>query len=296
MKVTLTNSNNEFFELEYEIRDHLSAQIWAGCIARAHKSGLNEKNRFANFPTQAGSEIDNLIEALEHNLNGLRETHPKLVFPKIDLKDLQGSVNTLHTQFAHRHEDGDLENDYTKNLWREFNVLLHAVEAVLESKSITKYSGGLGITFGIFTWNNPELIEIPEESFADFEIGKHFGVAYINYAHVGRHLLEMYYSKDDQLADTHIVPASQMSADTMLWFGPTDGHYTSQSLIEKLRIWFEERAKRFEKLGLYWGDPKLALGYIPVARLKQQFYTSEEAAAFVEKIAKFDTFADVRVN
>ncbi len=51
----------------------------------------------------------------------------------------------------------------------------------------------------------------------------------------------------------------------LVW--PQHHRGAGSSRFLRLKEWFEERKDRFERLGLFWGDPRLAIGWLPVADL-----------------------------
>lgn len=287
MIVTLKNQKGEQTKLEYNIRKTKSAQLWANSLHKASTSGFRENDRFSNFPNHPRSNLQNLIGQLQELIFVLKDLHPELNFPIVDPNHLQESVNLLHHSFAHSHLVTNTITEKNERPWLEYNTLLHAIEGILISQ---KYESDIALPLAgiIFTWKDQCRVDIPEDCYKDFIFSKQFGTAYVNYSQVGRHFHELYFSQDQHLDDAHIQPYRYISADTWLWFGPSTGHFLEKATMDRMESWFTKHKARFNKLGFYWGDPKLAIGNIPVATLSEPHYSVEEIKAFIEHLALFN--------
>ena len=296
MHVELESPEGQKFELVYDIRETASAQAWAKSVKQAEISGLKDRDRFYNFPGQARADLNHVIEQLRHTIRQLKVHHADLDFPELDLSQLQKSINYLHFNFAHGHLVALSIRPETQDLWHQFNILLHQIEAVQYEEENKKRIDGLSTSRIIFTWNDQCAVPLTDEFYQDFYLGFDFGTAFVNYPHVGRHFYELFQAKDDFLADEHIQPFTKLSADTFLWFGPTLGHPYGSMTRNKIQEWFEKNAERFNRLGYFWGDPRLALGHIPVARLAEPLYTTAEVRDFVNHLSRFQTVSKVTVQ
>ena len=67
-------------ELYFQIRNTLSAQLWAKSIKQAIPEGLRETNLFYNFPGQHRSELNYLLNSLNIIIHSLSSLHPELIF------------------------------------------------------------------------------------------------------------------------------------------------------------------------------------------------------------------------
>lgn len=295
MEVQLGNDQGLSTVLKYQIRDTEAAQIWAQCLSHDASNGFREDDRFYNFPNQSRSNIDYLCQELEALTLKLQSFHPELKFPRLDKLNLQQSINHLHINFAHGHHVTMHINKENELYWDRFNILLHEIESVMMNEKTSQHLTN-SLSRIVFTFKNMRTVPIPDNSYKDFTLGIDFGVAYVNYCQVGRHFLEMFDANDDQLADEHILPLRSISADTSLWFGPTLGSYHEINKMNKMKEWFEHRKDRFNTLGFFWDDPKLALGRIPVARLTEQIYTAAEIKRFAERLAVFNKVVRVSVS
>lgn len=285
--VKLGNSEGQSLEIPYRIRSTDAAEIWADCLKKSQIKGFAEQDRFYGFPGQERNNLAALVNKLDGQIQEIRRRHPELDVPSLDRDQIQASINRLHYEFAHGHIVTEITHNLNDPIWRDFNTCLHALEVVLEDQ-VFQREFGLNFSFIVFTWNELRRVPIPEKSFQDFSLGYHFGTAYINYCQVGRHIKEMFDAKDDALDDSHIMPFQKISGDTLLWFGATFGNIWAVNRMNKIKTWFHEREERFGRLGFKWGDPKLALGYIPVAQMEESLYTGAEIKAFQERLSSFN--------
>lgn len=282
--------------LTYHIRPHEVAQRWATSVFHASTSSeLKERRRFYNFSDNHSSELTLTLTRLQKAIDQLQNLHPHLNFTKIAPENIQESINTLHYHFAHSHHVTKLITVENQELWSNFNTLLHTVESILASARQAPHSS-LPQTRIVFTWKNHFKVPIEESHYDQFCLFKTFGFAYANYSQVGRQIHEMWFAQDDSLADEHIQPSRFISADTLLWFGPSSGHSWQKAAYQKLEAWFNERETRFNSLGFYWGDPQLSLGSIPVAQLKNDIHTISEIQKFIEQLSQFDRIESVSVD
>lgn len=295
MILTLSDKLNNTIQIEFQVRETLSAQIWAKSIEEAGAFGLRESDRFYNFPQQDRSNLEHLLISLKDNIKKLSSLHPEITFPKIDLNHLQESINDLHFNFAHGHHVTKNISELNEKYWGTFNTTLHNIEAVLSNDYSVKHTG-LSNARIVFTWNKAYPTIIPNESYSDFSVNYEFGTVYANYSQVGRHFYEMFRSQDDQLADEHIQPSRFISADTNIWLGPTSGHAFEQKSNEQIKNWFENRKERFNRLGYFWGDPQLAIGQIPVARIAEPLVSIREIKSYVDKLSNFSKVLNVKVG
>ena len=87
----------------------------------------------------------------------------------------------------------------------------------------------------------------------------------MNYPHVGKHYTEIVGDDDIDIPDSHIQLTSIMRNNFCGWFG----HDTDDD-------WVAEKMKRCEefypliahKMPYKWGDPRLAIGYLPLGILE----------------------------
>jgi hypothetical protein len=291
--LSLENMRGENLRLEYRIRPSLSAQAWASEVVLAAAAGIREKNRFYNFPGHDLARLETLVGELGLVIERLKQLMPNLQIPILRRASLQASINELHREFAHSHRIAKSITPANQAIWDRFNVLLHQIESVLNEQTAPKQP--LPRARIVVTFNQPCAVPIQENSYEDFRLSEQFGTAYVNYAHVGRHFAEVFYADDDGIPDEHIQPQRNLSADTSFWFGPTHRDDYEARHREEICRWFNARRERFAKLGHLWGDPKLALGLIPVADLLNPPTSMEEAVELIRNIANYPSVRDFTI-
>ena len=151
--------------------------------------------------------------------------------------------------------------------------------------------GDLTLTF--YNQNKEDLSD------RDFEenmvLNQTFGCIYVNYAQVGRHIMELWWSQDENLPVEHIQPFQKLSSDFMVYFGPSFGHSDHLYLLEEIKSWFLKREEYFAQLDLTWDPVKLRLGFLPLAFLSPPCWSLEEARALREKISHFQKVESVSI-
>ncbi len=290
--ITLADNQNTEFKLSYKVRSHEVGQIWLNALQKASTSGLKDTERFYNFSGEDNRNISDYVLKLNNVVAELKKIHPQLIFPSLDLSNIESSVNNLHQNFAHSHLVESLINHENEKLWHRFNVILHAIESCIYSEDSQRTTSFPNARI-VFTWNEAYKTAIPSHLYSEYDLDFSFGTAYFAYSQVGRQLFEVYRAGDASLPSSHIQPSRFFSADTLLWFGGNTGNWAKNQLNEKIKTWFESNLEVFKGLSLSWGDPKLSLGQVPVARLIDIPYSDKEKLDLIKKISKFNRIIKV---
>jgi hypothetical protein len=241
------------------------AQRWQQSLRWACEgSRIREDQRIYNFPQGSLSDKE-IISQIESCLAEIQKKAPdQIPALKVDIHDPQNSVNQIHIHFV----DSDRYNarGLAPQAWNDLNNWLHAYESHLRSAK-TSQESGLPEANLVVTWHDPFIQDLQDEDYKHFTIKKKFGTCYINYCQVGRHLLEMFLADDDVAKDEHISPLRKLSADSYFWFGTTTGPRSYEKKMFAIQAWFQKHEQRLNSLGFFWSDPRIALGWIPVAEL-----------------------------
>ncbi len=257
MRVKITFSKNDNLELDliYCPFDNEHSRLWLSGIINFINKGyiLDDTTRVYNF-NDYDTEIQLLLDKCNTTIVQLNQTY-SLFIPLIRLDHLQDDVNYVHTYFV----DSDRQND-TNPLWIKLNDYLHGLE-IIERRGREKFQGQVFCTL-------PDSIKfpIPDESYSHFTTKKRFGYCYANYPHVGRHILEMYNARDEDAHDDHVLPMHNIAGDFYLWFGNDTTESYDQYRMNEIERWFKEKQIN-SIVGMNWGDPKLAIGWLPVAEI-----------------------------
>ena len=116
------------------------------------------------------------------------------------------------------------------------------------------------------------------------------------YSQVGRHIMELYWSQDEQLPLEHIQLFKNLSSDFFVYLGPSYGHEVHLHEMTEMKKWFNKRKKYFAQIGLSWNPQSLCVGWLPVAYLKKMHYSIPEAKALQRKISRFQKVESIEIT
>ncbi|MNL39785.1 hypothetical protein D3C87_1620830 [compost metagenome] len=91
-------------------------------------------------------------------------------------------------------------------------------------------------------------------------------------------------------------PLENASADTYLWLGPSTGPQGLKKKMAAIESWYLQNQDAFRHLGLNWGDPKLAIGWIPVASLETDVSSLSEQKALIDRLNQCDKIESCTVE
>ena len=281
----------ERINLRFRIRQTKLAERWAALLKQDLPYGVRENNRFCGFYRDPKESIEREIRRINFLIERLKPLYPEIDFGKIDWTDIQKEVNRLHVRFADRHI---VKKDLTKQsfqYWNDLNVALHQMEAYLSD--MRNNSQPFPCAEFTVTFHNQQKQDLSDKDYENAVLNRTFGQVYLNYSQVGRHIMELYQSKDETLPLEHIRPFNKMSSDFFVHFGPSYGHELHLSKLKKVKKWFFEREKQFSQIGLSWDPQKLRLGQLPVAHLEEPLLALKEIKAFLKKMARFQKVESV---
>lgn len=295
LNLNLKAANDSQMNLQFDIHPTSVAQRWARSVEQAHQqSRILEADRWYNFPGHSLSSLESVVAGLEKNILALNEIHPGLIEVNWNRESPQETINELHIHFADSHLVEKRITEQSYPLWFEFNNLLHAFEAVERSKQVENQAGIPNASM-VITWEKHFKQELKEEDYSHFTIAKKFGTCYVNYCQVGRHVFEMFQAQDLELDPEHVQPLRSVSADTYLWFGQSTGVQGFTRKSEALEKWFHDNEAYFRKLGLIWGDPRLAIGWLPVATIRGQFNSVASQKELIHNISRMKAVHSLQV-
>ena len=105
-----------------------------------------------------------------------------------------------------------------------------------------------------------------DEAYDDFTIRKDYGVLYMGYPHVGKHLVELFLDNDVDIPAEQIVPTNLLANYLICYLGP--GRFQQQIHIDVFMLDLLQFYKKIEnKMPYKWGDKKLAIGNLPLGEL-----------------------------
>ena len=241
--------------LDYQPFNQPHSELWIQGITAFINSGqqLTDVERVYNF-NDYSTEFRSTIENCNTVINSLNNIY-NLDISKINAESLQEDVNHVHTYFV----ESNRQQDHNP-LWSKLNEYLHGLEIIQRSQG--KQTQGQVFC----SLPNAVKYDIPKQSYSAFTTKKHFGYCYANYPHVGRHILEMYNARDEHAHDEDILPQHKIAGDFYLWFGNNTPESYDMERMQNIQQWFYTNNLQ-DKLGMSWGDPRLAIGWLPVAEI-----------------------------
>jgi hypothetical protein len=270
-KVIFTNDDKTSeYSLEYEIYDTSIANRWSMLLTQQcyFDNEIYEKDRFYNFPDNSWTEerivieINECIDKLNVSGAGIEE--------RAQIGMSQQLLNVLHHHFENL-RGGVLSpgsfwtgaNGETKAALERYNVLIHRAENFYNTSGREQYFPRVVCRF-----NNRERIPLLDEDYEHFTLHRNFGEVYINYCEVGKPLYDVFKDGDDVVGEDNIRPLRYYAPDFALYF-----HHTQSFKVDKFLAdmdeWWDRNDNYLGALGFSKGDPKNAIGYIPVAALAE---------------------------
>ncbi len=259
MLIDIHLGNNAEFTLTFRFHDNpVAAKFYQRM--KLQKNEIINRQQFYNF----GETIEDVSIRLSNIVNRIKELSPDLL-----QSDSVYELNKLHINFPKHQQSASGE---LLDVLRDFNYTIHHLENK-QSKS-----------------NDPAFLfacEDPGEPLMDsayelFTISKKFGEMYMPYPHVGKHLFEMFLDYDVAIPASQIVCTNKMCNGGYVWLGK-DRYVDSNIKIMRQIYNFYKLVKH--KMPYSWGDPKLALGYLPLASLESTL--SQEQIIFNVSKYKF---------
>lgn len=287
MIVSFGEGSTPAFELRFTILSGPTAQTWARFMAMSlSNKGVRERRRFSNFQADAQVELRENLQKLQDCVVELRSLSPHIEFGELDFRDPQKEINRLHIQFADRHlTDRDISRE-TAPVWAEFNLLLHRAESVLYREQLEARTKIKNAVINV-TMYNDITEKLRAQQFANEGVlFRTFGVCYAAYPQVGRHIREIFFTKDLDIPSEHVRPFDTLSADFFIWMGHSQGHAMAIDVERQMEKWYREDGKEILKnAGLEWDLYRLGVPDIPVASLEQPLFSTHDIWALQEKIA-----------
>lgn len=274
VKFTFTKIDQSYISLTYQPFDNAHSQLWLRGIREFVDSNqiLVDKDRVYNF-NDYSTELQKILKNCNDSICLLNKKY-KLKIPDIRIDHLQEDVNYVHTFFV----DSE-RNKINDVLWSKLNELLHGLEIIQRSKT-KELQGQVFVCLP-----NNKRFDIAQDSYRYFTTKKKFGYCYANYPHIGRHIFEMFNAQDETANDEDIIPMSKISGDSYLWFGKDTPWIYYLKRQWDIRRWFLDR-KINKIVNMNWGDPRLAIGWLPVAEITQSI--SREALIGLSKLEKIE--------
>lgn len=279
------------FYLNFRLNKNEIAETWRNLLANEQPSGksIKERTRFVGFEQNISEGIQSRIDKITFITDEIKKIRQDIGFGELDFSNVGEEVNRIHVHFADKYV---LEPGLTKSeerLWCDLNITLHEVEILLGSYTHKKRYGISNSRFNVtfIRTKLDGLRKIPSAAFKGTSLLRSYGTIYPAYSRIGRHILEIYQSRDIKVLPEHVLPFREISADFTCWLGGTEQFVGTHNDIKKIKAWYEKNSHILENAGLFWDPQELGLGYIPLAYLDGNFESVEKKMEIQKKINEY---------
>ncbi len=261
------------FTLTWKCLDRPYVLIWLRTLVHALKNNHAPFSRFSGFPhkksfSDLALELNEAIDLI--NEEGLYKI-PEKASEKFD----QEFANRIHHHFEVL--SGDLKNPsdlYQKSSpsAREaigrLNYCIHDMEALKRAEVVPESNRYLAFEL----WQ-PRQFWLQEEELRHFTLDLNFGDLCLHYGLIGKSWFEVYLDEDEEIFEEGIRPLDVLGPEFDIHFLPQKH---DPKMVEKFYSWLSEQ-------GQDPSDPRLALGFLPLAHLLEE---KESPQQVIEEVGK----------
>lgn len=277
-KIVFKNQNNKEYALEYNVYNTPIAVKWFELLKEQiieKDCKVKEPDRLYNFPNNLWTE-EKIITELNKSIDVINE-HETVIFHKAYIGMPQEQLNILHHYFEKLRGAVSNPADFYKRSNKtqrlaldRFNVIIHRAENFYANCNYSKfYFPRIVVTF-----DKRKKMMLDDDDYVHFTLIRKFGEVYINYCEVGKPLYDVYKDDDDIVGEDNIRPLKWYSPDFTAYF-----HNRPKERVEVflngMDSWWNKNHNYLTALGFTKGDPKNAIGNIPVAMLDTNLSNEE---------------------
>lgn len=267
------------YKLEFELRNTPIAKKWLVELEEFinFNASFDDHERFYNFPHSKYTK-EYVIDELNNIINTINSYQP-VVARSVTVASGADDMNYLHHIFEVYHGLYDTQQtnefftnapDEVKLALRNLNIWIHRFESLG------------GIPRFVATWyGKPCRKSLADDDFNYFTLKESWGTMYINYCEVGKNLFDLYHDNDEYIDPVAFKPLHYYSLDFTVRFTDKDNYYYD-NLEKEVWQYYDNNSEFFAELGYKKYDPKLSLGWIPVADIIE----SDSQHNIIEKIGQ----------
>lgn len=286
-QIVFLNNDLDEYALNYKVYDTPIAVKWYNALCEQvleKDKTVKEPDRLYNFPDDVWNE-EKIVSELNKCIDiiNIEETvikHYAFVgMPQEQLNHLHHYFEKLRGESGNPAEYYRNANDKQKLALERYNVIIHRAE---------NFYGGHRISTGYFprivvTFNKRKKKLLDDDDFKHFTLHRKFGEVYINYCEVGKPLYDVYKDEDDIVGEDNIRPLKWYSPDFTAYFHnrPVE---SVEKFLQGMDAWWDQNNNYLTALGFTKGDPKNAIGNIPVAMIE----TNKTAEEIVIKLCEYN--------
>lgn len=263
---------DEELSLFYKPRETSIGRKYFDALVEGQSLTILNQNRLHNFP---GSSFDrhSIPEQLNQCIDAINGYAPGIITLRAAAQMTQDHLNRLHYYFEILR--GTVLNPpefwlrapvHVQAALKQLNLLIHRFEDFERSEQRLR-EGLPPKAHMVLGFEERPRYRLADEDYLQCTKQLRFGAWYLAYCEVGKPLWDVFQDKDDVIKDADIRPLHYYSAEGHIEFGasmPDDEH---ERLMAPFWRWWDENEAKLANLGFKKGDPKNAIGMIPVADL-----------------------------
>lgn len=294
MKFDIVFENLEGIEycLTYKVYDTDIAVRWFNALVEQCEKNntIAEPDRLYNFPDKMWTE-DKIVNELNSCIDIINQ-RTQAIQHTAYVGMPQEQLNHLHHYFENLRGGVLSPADYWNNANLEerealerYNVIIHRAENFYSNQQVSNFHPRIVCRF-----IDKKRYSMLDDDYAYFTLARKFGEVYINYCEVGKPLYDVYKDGDDIVGEDNIRPLRYYSCDFNTYF-----FNRSQNNVDKflqgMNDWWDQNNNYLTALGFTKGDPKNALGNIPVAMIE----TSKSNQEIINDLCNYNSMKRVEV-
>jgi len=267
--VVFTNRLNEEYILKYNVYNNSISTRWYNLLKQQVleiDNTVKEPDRLYNFPNGEWDE-EKLVDELNICIETINSTNT-VIHHTAFVGMPQEQLNHLHHYFEDLRGGTLTPGDYWQNANEQqrsalerYNVIIHRAENFYR-QTTTNYYPRIVVRF-----SDRQRVQLLDEDYEHFTLNRKFGEVYINYCEVGKPLYDVFKDDDDIVGEDNIRPLRWYSPDFTAYFHDR-GQNNVDKFLNAMDIWWDQNNNYLTALGFIKGDPKNAIGNIPIAMLE----------------------------
>jgi hypothetical protein len=264
--ITLTNHTSDY-DLYFDVVDISIAHRWLQEVNLfiQNNQPWDDSTRFYNFPNTVWTQ-ESTAKKIQQLCRTINAHSPGLVVIPNSSGITQDELNYLHNIFERYHGlyDQQSSNKFystapaeVQQALGDLNIWIHRYESLGD---IPRF---------VMTWRDkPGRQPIHDTDFQYFTLAEEWGDLRLNYCEIGKPLYDLWHDNDRYISAAAFKPQHWFAFDFTVRFTSHDPNYFGQ-VEDHIWNYFDDNSDMFANLGYKKHDPKLALGAITVAKLRQ---------------------------
>lgn len=291
-QIVFSNDDLDEYALNYKVYDTPIAIKWYNALCEQvleKDKTAKEPDRLYNFPDDVWDE-EKIVNELNKCIDIINK-HKTVIKHDAFVGMPQEQLNHLHHYFEKLRGASNNPAEYYRNADKyqrtaleRYNVIIHRAENFYLNTN-KKTAPRIVVTF-----NKRKKYLLDDEDYKHFTLHRKFGEVYINYCEVGKPLYDVFKDNDDIVGEDNIRPLKWYSPDFTAYY-----HYRRTESVETflrgMDTWWDQNNNYLTALGFTKGDPKNAIGNIPVAMIETVL--SEEQ--IVKNLCNYNTINRVEI-